>query len=146
MIGLFMDNKLKISFDDSVGIKSVKILANRPMENILGFKSCEITAGESAMGYAEIDINRAFPQQLYLYTNIIENQLVGTSHDQLLRIIPHDNKSTCNVSFSRIHYYPVNRQCVRDLEVDIRDRDFRPLSVHSGTLTATLHFRQISNE
>jgi hypothetical protein len=75
MIGLFMDNKLKISFDDSVGIKSAKVLANRTMENILGFKSCEIKSGESALGYAKIDINRAFPQHFYFYTNLLRINL-----------------------------------------------------------------------
>lgn len=147
IISIWIDNKIRLSLPSSQKIKSVGIKIPKRLQDILGLIDCEITNNKVILGYNEIDLHRGLPQQIYLYTDIIHHQLVGTSHDKLLRIIPHDSKlDACNISFSRLHYYPVNQQQIRDLEIDIRDRDFNPISFHSGTSTLTLHFRQIFND
>ena len=82
--------------------------------------------------------------QLYVYTDIIEHQLVGDTTAPLLRTVPAGNTfgETVDVDFTKLRYKPVARSLVNDIEIDIRDETGKRIPFQNGRVIVKLHFRQ----
>ncbi len=82
---------------------------------------------------------------MYVYTNIIERQIVGDSLVPLLRIIGIDNKNNdehVTVRFNNLRYLPVSLNNIRTIEIDLRNEYGDRLPFQSGTVIVSLHFRK----
>lgn len=93
-------------------------------------------------------LSLALPDKLYVYTDICESYITGDVQTPLLRIIPVDNTnyiygSIQTKSFSPPIYIPLLRTEFSTIEIDIRTDTGKPVPFHSGTLTATLHFKRV---
>jgi hypothetical protein len=116
--------------------------------NILGLDN--VPATTTVQGTRKVDVRRGLPQQLFVYTDIIHHQMVGSTHDRLLRTVP-NNMDGYNFgcqqcqTFPTLHYYPVCKNKLEAVEINIRDCNNELLLFEHGTLTVILHFRKVPN-
>ena len=87
---------------------------------------------------------------LYIYTDIIDYQLVGSGRIPLLRNVVLDyneSRKTTWVHYDQPHYLRVNQTEIRSILIDIRDENGNKILFDSGSITIKLHFRptQIKN-
>ena len=87
------------------------------------------------------DLNRGL-HTFFVYTDIIEDQLVGDSHVKLLRTVPVSGKTGDIVakSFTNIHYVGLNRSTFQEIEIQITDDVGRNVQFAHGRVTVKLHF------
>lgn len=81
---------------------------------------------------------------LYIYTDIIDYQLVGTGRIPLLRNIVLDynsSRKTIWVHYDQPHYLRVNQTEIRSILIDIRDDNGNKILFDSGSITLKLHFK-----
>lgn len=81
---------------------------------------------------------------MYIYSDLVEPQIVGDTVAPLLRVIPvkgHDGEMIHEV-FDRPHYIPVTRKNFQTIETVIRTHTGRLMSFERGKLIVKLHFRQ----
>lgn len=93
-------------------------------------------------------LNRALPDQLFVYTDICVPYTVGDTQTTLLRIVNLDTaKYTYGATqvkyFSPPNYIRLINNCFRSIEIDIRDHLGEPIAFEYGTLTLTLHFKRV---
>ena len=115
------------------------------LARVLGLKSTYGRKNGHQLDHGEgiIDVEDGL-HNLYIYTNVVEHQVVGPTLSQLLRVIPvADEKSSkpTILTFQNIHYLPVRKQAYDSLEIDIRDVSGAPVSFQRGHILVTLHFR-----
>ena len=79
-------------------------------------------------------------QNCYIYTDIVQNQLVGDVKALLLRVVPVKDENMTYINYDRPHFLPINRSNISVVEVNIRDARGNLLSFHSGTSIITLLF------
>lgn len=75
------------------------------------------------------DINRLNPKYLMIYTDIIEQNIVGSTFAKLLKIVPVFNESMDNYKiqeFKHKEFHPLENTLIRKIKVEIRS--------HSGDL------------
>ena len=81
-------------------------------------------------------------QNCYVYTDIIQNQIVGDVKAPLLRVVPIKNGKFTYIHYDKPHFFAINRSNIFTVEVNIRDDRGDFLSFESGTVTVTLLFRR----
>lgn len=91
-------------------------------------------------------LSHCAPTHMYIYTDIIEPNLVGDCIAPLLRIIkiqkePMDTNTS--VSFSNPYYLPVIKREFGTIEIHIRDDLGQLVPFVSGKLNVRLHFRRV---
>lgn len=83
---------------------------------------------------------------LCVYSDVVDLTLVGDSKVNLLRTvpIPRDAKfmDQIDIEFVRVHYLPVTRTEIRNIEVYIKDESGEDLEFELGRVILTLHFRK----
>ena len=81
---------------------------------------------------------------LYVYSSIVESQLVGDMKAPLLRVIPVNGQfgHTQTVRYDNIYYLPLSQNWIDTVEVYIRDDIGRLVSFNTGRVTIVLHFRK----
>lgn len=83
---------------------------------------------------------------LCIYSDIVDLTLVGDTKVNLLRTvpIPRDAKfmDQIDMEFVRVHYLPVTRTEIRNVEVYIKDESGEDLKFQLGRVILTLHFRK----
>ena len=81
---------------------------------------------------------------IYIYTDIIENQNVGDYKVPLLRIIPVTSKygEVCCVKYDKPHFFPLSRNRIQTIEMDLRDESGELISFEGGRSIITLVFRR----
>ena len=57
----------------------------------------------------------------YVYTDIVQNQLVGDVKAPLLGVIPVKEGKLTYVHYDRQHFFPINRSNIAVVELNIRD-------------------------
>lgn len=107
-----------------------------------------IPTGVASVGVRPACINRALPDQLFVYTDICVPYTVGDVQAALLRIVNLDTArytygSTGVKYFSPANYLSLMNNRFRVVSIDIRDHLGVPISFEYGTLTVTLHFKRI---
>ena len=82
--------------------------------------------------------------QLFVYTDIIDNQRVGDVNAPLLRRVPVEKifPQVVNLDFINKEYHLVNTTLINTIEIDIRDDIGEPIPFEMGHVHITLHFRQ----
>jgi hypothetical protein len=83
---------------------------------------------------------------LCVYSDIVDLTMVGDSRVNLLRTvpIPRDAKfmDQIDMEFMRVHYIPVTKTEMRNIEVYIKDESGADLEFQLGRVILTLHFRK----
>lgn len=113
-------------------------LGFEPQTNIVKYKS----------GKYPVNLNLGLPSQIFIYSDIIEPQIVGDIMTSLLRIVPLDpTKYTYGAFkmniFSPTHYLPVMRREFDIIEIDIRTSIGDRVPFQFGTACVKLHFKRI---
>jgi hypothetical protein len=138
--------------DDAFG--NVELVVSEKMQLILGLDDVSSVfshSNDTVLASKPIDVLRGLPQQLFIYTDIIQHQRVGSSFEKILRIVPVDTTNYRDgalkgVNFTKINYLPLCSENIYSVNVNIKDRSNFPISFQSGTSTVTLHFRKIKND
>ncbi|GBN96296.1 hypothetical protein AVEN_198414-1 [Araneus ventricosus] len=80
---------------------------------------------------------------LYIYTDIIQPEMVGGVFAPLLRIVTVKGKDGDMIHeiFDRLHYCPVSRKNFQSIEIVIRTHTGRFVSFDREKLIVKLHFR-----
>ena len=149
------DHQNKISFHYSKISKRVrvkvknkaKVILQDGLAQVLGFEPRVIAAPTDSEVSVEspyvADVNAPY-DVLFLYSDIVEPQIVGDVLAPLLRIIKvtgQDGEVVLN-KFDRPHYLPVSRKMIDTLEIVIRTRTGDLTPFERGRSYVKLHFRQ----
>ncbi len=81
---------------------------------------------------------------LYLYSDVVEDELVGDSKVPLLRTVPISGKrgDMVNINFPRPFFKPVTKGYINSIEIEIKDDTGKNISFNSGKVICVLHFRK----
>ena len=87
------------------------------------------------------------PDQMLIYTDIIEPTYIGHEKAYVLKIINTNVKSykfgdICYKEYTHIHYMPVQKREFESVSVDIRDYTGAFIPFQHGVLTIKLHFKK----
>ena len=103
-------------------------------------------SNKPVLGSRPIDLSLGVPSQLYIYLDILKEQIVGHSRVPLLRTIPTATEARFGSmsSFRCEHpvYFDLNTKSFDSIEVNIRTDTGQFLPFHHGTLTLLVHFKQ----
>ena len=82
---------------------------------------------------------------LYIYTNIIGNELVGDTYAPLLRSIPCGLKfgESMNNVFISPYYKKIEKTNISEIEILILDQTGKPVQFEYGAVVLVLHFRKV---
>lgn len=97
-------------------------------------------------GIREVDTSLGRPEQMYVYMNVIEPQIVGHTTAPLLRTIPMSSDAkfgsmTCYRCDTPI-YHKLSTKSFNELEINIRTDTGAFVPFLFGTLNLVVHFRQ----
>ena len=103
-------------------------------------------ANQQLMGVKPIDMSLGIPSQMYVYMDILTDQIVGHTRAPLLRTVPVNIKETYG-SMSIFYckhpiYFDLNTKSFDTLKIDIRDHAGRLVPFDYGTSTLLVHFKQ----
>jgi hypothetical protein len=111
---------------------------------ILGFETYEFTTGVTgSKHHSDIDEGMS---AIYVYSNIVQNQLVGDSLVPLLRVVPirgARGELYRSEEFLHPHYLPTVKETTSELQFHLRRDDGSDISFKTGKVVLTLHFRKI---
>lgn len=160
--GLQLVNKVvKLKYDQITGLVHVipieepepninlgdGIYLSASLERLFGFHVSNESLHPVSRRPANIDY--FIPQQLFLYTDIVEHQLVGDTTAPLLRTLAVKDapfgKSVHNM-FTNPHYVKVQKRHFDTITVDIRDHTGKKAPFEYGTVTVKLHFRPCQSQ
>lgn len=123
------------------------ICFSEKMRRILGLKRRMLFLSRDRYTFQHlIGLNRAVPDQLFVYCDLTEPHVVGNSVSPLLRVVPLENASYgSNIvkTFVSPHYYPLLRTTFRTIELDIRNGLGEIVPFESGTLICSLHLKKV---
>lgn len=105
-------------------------------------------AHEKIYGVKPVDLSLGIPPQLFIYMDILSDQIIGHTRAPLLRTVPVDTKALYG-SMSVIHcdhpiYFDLSTKSFDTIQTYIRDHAGRLLPFDFGTLTLLVHFRKLS--
>ena len=143
-------DKLKFTFDEvsqkvSIGIRdpyfAVKFTGT--VASMLGFKDGEVLRTITGATYP-IDMIRI--HTLFVYSDLVEHQIVGNVRAPLLRTVTVKEKHGRDVSliYEQPHYLPVNKKLFDTIEINIRDATGRKVPFQRGRVVVKLHFKKIA--
>lgn len=111
-----------------------------PSDNILNFNI------SSNIG----NIYFGIPDQMLIYTDVIEPVLIGHKKAQIIKIVNTNGASkTCafgdvqTQEFQRIHYTPVMKKEFESISIDIRSYTGLCMPFRHGVSTVKLHFKRV---
>jgi hypothetical protein len=81
---------------------------------------------------------------MFVYSNIVKETLVGDSFVPLLRTVPLDNEigNYVHKSFETPHYIPLNTQFIPSIEIKLTDDTGECVRFDRGKVIVKLHFRK----
>jgi hypothetical protein len=128
-------------------IRSDEVIVGLPqlLADILGFDKTEFRAGTHIGRYSP-DIDRGMTA-LFVYTNFVQNRLVGDAHVPLLSVVPVTNGvngTSEHKEFLHPCYVSAINVVTDILEFDLRRDDGTSVSFESGKVIASLHFRRVA--
>ena len=79
-----------------------------------------------------------------IYTDIIEDQMMGDTFASLLRFCPINGVSDRRVvnGFNIPHYMPLRTRCIPEIQIQIRDLWNNFIKFQTGFVRLKLHFRK----
>ena len=90
-----------------------------------------------------VNVNLGF-DMLYIYTDCVEQQIVGDVQAQLLQNVCINNFDSLPIqttSFEFLHYIPLARRDFDTIEINIRDETESKVPFQFGQVVVKLHFR-----
>ncbi|GFV51104.1 uncharacterized protein TNCV_4743811 [Trichonephila clavipes] len=147
--GMYLEDfKNKIEFHYHPIVKRVKIktkehakvFLHKGFSKLLGFEPGEIK-GKVESSYIA-DPNASFPL-IYVYSDLVEPQIVGDVQAPLLKIVKVEGKDgeVVNAHYTRPHYVPVIRRHFQTVEMVLRLHSGELVPFERGRVIAVLHFR-----
>ncbi len=128
--------------------KNIEISLTQGICHLMGF---DISDNESKIKFPSsktseypADVFRGL-HSMYIYTNIIERQIVGDSLVPLLRIcgINNDDQGkNVSIKFNNPRYLPVNANNISSIHVNLRNEYGDNLPFRAGNVILTLQFRK----
>lgn len=121
---------------------------NSDIAKCLGFKPTRRIINEPGKVRISSDsmfnVDRMY-DSIYVYTDIIENQVVGNYKVPLLRVVPVKSKfgETDWVHYDKPHFLKLSREGIDNIEVNIRDDTGELISFETGKVVITLVFERI---
>jgi len=105
-------------------------------------------ANEIIYGVKPVELSLGIPPQLFVYMDILADQIIGHTRAPLLRTVPVDINARFG-SLTIYHcdhpiYFDLNTRSFDTLQIDIRDHAGRYVPFDFGTLTLLVHFKQLS--
>ena len=99
--------------------------------------------------YGVTDIKSKYPADilggiynLFIYCDIVQPNLVGSTKVPLLRIVPVEQGEIITKSYNHIFYHPLSREIIQSIEVNIKTDTNKTLPFNTGKSIVTLHFRR----
>lgn len=88
------------------------------------------------------------PDQMFIYCDIIEPQLIGYESSQVIKIVNTTEKeinfgTSCYRGFQKIHYNPILKKEFDKVDIDIRDITGEFFPFRHGISSVKLHFAEI---
>lgn len=150
-----LKNYIKFRYDNltkMVGVttinKDLTSFITTPILSLqLGFKP-KTNLSQTSFAINPVNLYLGLPSQLFVYTDIIQPQVVGDVITTLLRIIPLDPTKFIYGAykthiFSPAHYVPVLRREFDTMEIDIRTTTGARVPFQFGVSCVKLHFQRI---
>lgn len=150
-----LKNNIKFRYDNvtkMVGITKANdditsLITNPILSLQLGFKP-KTNLSQVSFGKNPVNLYLGLPSQLFVYTDIIQPQVVGDVITTLLRIIPMDPTKFIYGAykthiFSPAHYVPVLRREFDTMEIDIRTTTGAKVPFQFGVSCVKLHFQRL---
>ncbi|KAK3926341.1 DNA-directed RNA polymerase subunit beta' [Frankliniella fusca] len=104
-------------------------------------------ANEEILGVKPVDISLGIPSQMFIYMDVLEEQIIGHTRAPLLRTVPVDTKaqygSMTVVHFDHPIYFDLRTKSFDTLEIYIKDHAGRNVPFDFGTSTLLVHFKQV---
>lgn len=125
-----------------------RLILSYSLQRIFGLEGIQINK-PLITGGDECNLKACCPTQMFIYTDIIEPQIVGDVVAPLLRIVNIDNLQNNSGNqvakiFTHPHYVPLLTREFHQVEIDIRDDLGFYLPFTDGRLNVKLHFRKIN--
>jgi hypothetical protein len=94
------------------------------------------------------DVSRGIPDEILVYCDIVEPQIVGDELSRIIRIVSIPKKDAffgqpVQHEFQRLQYIDVARKQFDTISIELRDKTGEFLAFESGTVTLVLHFEKI---
>lgn len=91
------------------------------------------------------------PDQMFVYCDIVEPQLIGYESSQVIKIVNTTEKEhrfghSCFRGFQKIHYIPVMRKEFDSIGIELRDITGEQFPFRHGISTVKLHFKEDKGE
>lgn len=105
-------------------------------------------ANQNIQGVKPVEINLGIPPQLFVYMDILTDQIIGHTRAPILRTVPVDVNARYG-SMTIFHcehplYFDLNTRSFDTVQIDIRDHAGRFVPFDFGTSTLLVHFRHLS--
>ncbi len=81
---------------------------------------------------------------IYVYCDLVKNQIVGDTLAPLLRVVPVEGRQDQVVcrTYQTPHYLPLQKTEFSSVEISIKDDQNRPVPFSSGKVVIKLHFKK----
>ena len=127
-------------------IRIKKLTLSNHLRFVLGMEFTEYENVEVIIGH-KTPFLPTHPTSLFIHSDIIEHQYVGSDMLQLLRSVAMDrsakNKSNrLQVIFSNPYFMNVNRNYIESIRIQILDEFMERIKFESGSVNVTLVFRK----
>ena len=111
---------------------------------ILGFGGEDIVIEKSSEAPYVADL-QIIPT-IYIYSNIVQPQIVGDTSAPLLKAIPVEGKygDITTKTFTNIQYVPIQMKSFEDIKILLKSDTGEPVPFERGKVVTTLHFRERS--
>lgn len=134
---------VRIANPDNVG----PVVMSEQLKYVLGFRSLEVPnePGQRHRIVADYpaDLRGGF-YAMYVYCDLVEQQVVGNTLAQLLRTVSVDGdfNSITTTIYNPPHYVPLLRKEFDQIEINIKDDSDRPIRFEFGKIIMKLHLRR----
>ena len=119
------------------------IILSQLFAYMLGFRSCKLFNRNDVDDKADFPVDlRGGLDGLYVYCDLVENQIVGNSRDPLLCILPVEGifGSIVDKSFISPHYLPLLKKDFSSVYISIKSDTNQPIQFAFGKVIVKLHF------
>lgn len=95
------------------------------------------------------NIHSPLPHRMYVYCDLIKEQMVNDQHDNLLRVVQFNSKDYVygleeTKTFGRLHYLPLAKNKFDSVHINIKCDECSNLAFMGGSSIVVLHFRKSS--
>jgi hypothetical protein len=122
-----------------------KITVSPHLQYMLGlqFNDTELYGNGMILAKYPVDL-RAGIDALYVYCDLLENQIIGNVRAPLLRILPVQGQfgEIIDKDFVAKHYIPVLKKEFQTVHISIKDDTNKPIPFSFGKAVVKLHFKK----